>query len=117
MIALLIPADAAVPCRLIDVANELAALTGAIGAEYIEHVRSWAGHGLALVVDEEGLIRDRDINTRVTGVLYPGVICGDVLVCRQEHGPNGLDLVDLTPALIDGLRALGFTFEDMAVAS
>jgi len=37
MIALLIPADAAQPARLIDVENDAAALSAAIGAEYFEH--------------------------------------------------------------------------------
>jgi Domain of unknown function (DUF3846) len=107
MIALLIPADAAVPCRLVDVED----LAQTIGAEYFEQVRSWAGHSLALVVDEEGLLSDRPINTRVTGVLYPGVICGDVLVCREVHEPDGADLSDLTPALMLGLSILGYEFD------
>lgn len=117
MIALLIPADDALPCRLIEVAAEWQPLAEAIGAEWVEHVRSWAGHQLALIVDEEGLLTERPSNARATGVLYPGLLTGDVLVCRDEHGPNGVDVVSLTPKLIDGLRALGFVFEDLAVTS
>jgi len=116
MIALLIPADAAQPARLIDVENDTAALSAAIGAEYFEHVRSWAGHGLALVVDETGLLTDRPINVRVTGVLYPGVICGDVLVCREVHEPDGADYSDLTPKMLMGLRILGYDFDAAEVS-
>lgn len=117
MIALLVPADAALPCRLIDVMDDWRTLAEAIGAEWIEHVRSWAGHGLALVVDETGLLTDRPINTRVTGVLYPGAIAGDVLVCREVHEPDGADYSDLTPKMLMGLRILGYDFDAAEVSA
>ena len=100
---LLVPADQ--PPRWIEIPATWQGMAAVIGAEYIEHVRTPYA-GVAMLVDESGRITDRRLNRHVAGVLYPGVIAGDVLVCGEVDTPGGSDIASL--AGHDGLlRELG----------
>lgn len=95
MRAALIPADVARPCSIVDVADgDFRSLAAAIGSTWIERVRTPL-YGLVMVVDEEGLLNDKPHNPRLSGHLYPGVICGDGLLLSEEVGPEGVDFVGL----------------------
>lgn len=87
----LIPADRQQPARWIEVDPHWQAMAEAIGAEYIEHVRTPYA-GVAMLVDEEGRLTERPVNQRVSEVLYPDSIAGDVLVCAEIDTPGGRDL-------------------------
>lgn len=94
MRALLVPTDQAKPSEYVDVDHDHRAITARIGAEWIERVRTPAP-GIAMLIDEEGLLTDRPINGRVSGVLYPGPIHGDVLLVGEVDTPEGLDYGDV----------------------
>ena len=67
----------------------------AIGADWIEFVRTPLPD-VAMIVDEEGWLREREVNATATGRLYPGFVVGDVLVMSDEDTPEGRDVVSLT---------------------
>lgn len=99
MRALLVPADPALPVRMIDIdATDHAKVAAAIGCEWIEMVRT-RHPALELVVDEVGRLDGRAVNRRLSGVLYPGAICGDALIVGAQRGPDGgrgwCDLIDV----------------------
>ena len=97
MRAALIPADPATPCRIIDVAaGDYRAMASVIGAEYIERVRTPVP-SMVLGVDESGALKGLAENLRVSGLLYPGSICGDVLVLSEGTTFDGIDFVTLEP--------------------
>lgn len=103
-----VPADPAQPITWIDVPHRWEALAHAIGAKYIEPVRTLFP-GVALVADEEGLLTGRRSNPRIAGILYPGLIVGDVLVCCETYDPiEGLEFASLTgDDQLHRLRGLG----------
>ena len=99
---LLIPT--AVPARMVTVAaGDFRSMAQAIGAEYVEHVRTPLP-GVAMLVDEEGLLRGRD-ESPVAGILYPGRIVGDVLVGSEVYVDGGIDVGTLTPEHLQAVSA------------
>lgn len=94
MRAALIPADPATPCRIVDLAaGDYRAMASAIGAEYIERVRTPVP-SMVLGVDESGALKGLPENMRVSGYLYPSVF-GDVLILSEDLTDDGIDFVDL----------------------
>lgn len=62
-----------------------------------------------MVVDEEGLLRDRDLNF-VGSILYEthkhgSPIVGDIVLMREEPGPEGYDLFGLSEQDITALTS------------
>lgn len=109
-----IPCDPDQPVKPWHVPNTVEGVTSAIGARYFERVRTvlTADFGVVLVVDEEGLLRGREVNRRATW-LYPGhvvgrQIVGDVLLAAEAETDDGIDFVSLTyeqtAATLDYLR-------------
>ena len=92
--ALLLPVDGT-PLRVVDVEHDWAAMAQVIGGDYVEHVRTRV-RGVALMVDEEGALRDdRVLNFRATR-LYPGRIFGAALVLAEVDTVEGRDVASLT---------------------
>ena len=92
--ALLLPVDGT-PLRVVDVEHDWAAMAQVIGGDYVEHVRTRV-RGVALMVDEEGALRDdRVLNFRAMR-LYPGRIYGAALVVSEVDTPEGRDVASLS---------------------
>lgn len=93
------------PARMVTVdSGDYRSMAAAIGAEYVEHVRTPLP-GVAMLVDEEGLLRGRE-QSPVAGVLYPGVIVGDVLVGSEVYVDGGRDVGSLTREHFAAVSAL-----------
>ena len=104
---MLVPADPALPVSMVDVDHDHRALAAAIGADWIEHVRTPIPR-LAMIVDEEGHVTGRPLNKRVSGVLYPGAICGDVLIASETHSRDGgIDVISLVALHVHQLDLVG----------
>lgn len=78
-----------------------------INCEWIEIVRP-RGFDFVMIVDEEGLLNERDINpigSYIYGTMIHGQpIAGDILICKEEYG-NLLPLSeDEAEALAEKLR-------------
>lgn len=89
---LLIPAAGDI--RLVEV-DGFQQMAETIGAEYIEAVRVALEPDWSMAVDEEGLLRSRQVNERAT-LLYGAwaPIVGDVLLAREAMVGDGRDWVD-----------------------
>ena len=99
MRALLIPAGGELP-RLVDVAydgTDYRAVAEAIGASWVEHVRTVLPD-VALIVDEEGLLDGRWFNALASRLYshFASRIVGDVLVFSELDTPAGRDITDLS---------------------
>ena len=93
IVGLLVPAEG--PARIVTVdRDDVRALAGLIGAEYLEYVRTPLDR-VAMLADEEGLLTGRPTSP-VTGLLYAGRIVGDVLIAGEVETVDGLDVADLT---------------------
>lgn len=105
---LLIPAEG--DLRVVEVEDtEASTLAEEIGAEWIE-LLVYAGRSLNLVVDEEGLLRDKAPNWRAAGLsLFMGrpwaPIVGDALLC----GFHGADLTEVPAEVLQVLAGLAVT--------
>lgn len=88
--AILVPADFNKPVRQVDIADphDFRALADLIGCTWLEYVRTPI-EGVWMVVNEEGLYADgAQVNRRVSGILYPGRIVGDVLIVGIAATPD-----------------------------
>lgn len=105
--SLLIPADPAAPIRVIDVADEWKALASAIGAEFVEFVRS-SIPDLTLVVDDQGAY-SKPVNRLASLTLHPAELFGDVLVfLERRNAPEEAGLESLNDHALDVLAMFGF---------
>lgn len=80
------------------------AMANEIGCEWIEFVKM---HGIgkpaefyAMVCDEEFLLKEEPQVNKLASILYGvhdhgQVICGDVLIVREKHTPDGIESVGL----------------------
>jgi hypothetical protein len=94
MKVVLIPADVSKPVALVDTANDMffSNLAKLIGCEYIERVTcSLHRHGLAIVVDEEGLLKPEPRYNPRADLFYGGNLYGDALVVAETRE----DFIDL----------------------
>lgn len=97
------------PTRLVD-ADTLDQMRATIGCDWVERVSLTPailhrrGNGIALIVDEEGLIGGKPANPRASDMYgtraHGHPICGDALLAWEAAGPDGIDFVDLPVDLI-----------------
>ena len=80
------------------------AMAGEIGCEFVEYCKlHWlpeAGH-LAIVCDDEFLLKGKPVLNINASILYGAgehgqPLCGDCLIVREKHTPDGIETVSLT---------------------
>ncbi len=117
--ALVVPADRSEPVRGVMIADDADAgdIAKLIGCDYIEVLYRTPVPGAWLIVDEMGLHGTAHTNMRISGVLYPARIVGDVLIVGSRDTDDGPDIAPLTDDQLDLLARRAHIFAAQAVAS
>lgn len=109
---LLVPAGEDKP-QLVHLEANWRKMAKVIGCKYIERVRTQIP-SLVFYCDEEFLLKSQwPAPNRVSTVLYPGPILGNVLVCREDQYQ---EIEDLNHILTEQLcRVLGYDPSDLII--